>query len=388
MTKFHSLLWSALAVFAFSGGVSSAAEVHHHRRKVHKTVRKVAKKAKPAKEASSVQQPLEIRVVIVTAFELGKDEGDAAGEFQHWVEKLPLEQSISAPATYHGVYRYNPQLHVLGLVGGEGPTRMAASITALASDPRFDLSHAYFVLAGIAGVNPWAGTIGTAAWARYIVNGGAAHMIDPREIPSDWLDGFTPVQGSMPNPHPRPPAHSIAADMVYALDPDLVNWAYQKTKSVPLPDNAAIQKRRERYTVFPKAQAKPQVILGDTITSETFWLGIRLNDWAERWVSYWTDGKGEMVTTAMEEIALCQSLGYQAQVGRVDPKRILVLRTASNFDAPPLGETPASMLAEEAHEESFVGLKIATQAAYDVASPVVRALATGWDRYKETLPKP
>lgn len=265
---------------------------------------------------------------------------------------------------------------------------MAASITALASDARFDLSHAYFVLAGIAGINPWAGTIGTAAWARYAVNGGAAHLIDSREIPSDWLDGFVPIQGKAPYERPRSPAHSIAADMVYKFNPSLVNWAYGMTKSVPLPDSLELQKKRDRYTVFPKALAKPQVILGDTITSETFWLGVRMNDWAERWVSYWTDGKGEMVTTAMEEIALCQALSYQEKVGRVDMNRILVLRTASNFDAPPLGETAVSMLAEEAHEENFAGLKVATQAAYDVASPVVKELATHWDRYKDKIPAP
>ncbi|MDF7676653.1 purine nucleoside permease [Neisseriaceae bacterium ESL0693] len=336
---------------------------------------------------TTTTKPIPIRVVVVTAFELGEDTGDIAGEFQHWVEQFPLSETIAAPATYHGVLRYNPELQVLGMVTGEGPTRVAASITALASDPRFDLSHAYFILAGIAGVNPNKGTLGTVAWARYAVNGGSAHLLDAREIPADWPDGFTPVQASTPYPQPRPPIHSIASDMVFAFNPQLVNWAYQRTKDMTLPDSAELEKKRQQYKNFPKAQAKPQVILGDTISSETFWSGHKMNQWAERWVNYWTDGKGEMVTTAMEEIALYQALSYQAKIGRVDTNRILSLRAASNFDAPPPGESAAEKLKEEMNEENFIGLDIATRAAYQVGSPIVRELATHWDQYKDHIPQ-
>ena len=83
-------------------------------------------------------------MVVVTTFELGQDSGDAPGEFQAWVERLPLARAIPAPATYHGLYRYNPQLEVLGIVTGEGPEHAASAITALLSDPRFELSHALF----------------------------------------------------------------------------------------------------------------------------------------------------------------------------------------------------------------------------------------------------
>ena len=331
-------------------------------------------------------KPIPIRVVVVTAFELGKDSGDIAGEFQNWVEKLPLSEEIPAPATYHGVYRYNPELKVLGIVTGEGPSRVASSITALASDPRFDLSHAYFILAGIAGINPNAGTLGTVSWARYAVNGGSAHMLDAREMPADWPDGFTPVQGSTPYVQPRPPVHSIAADMVFEFNPQLVNWAYQRTKDIPLTDTPELEQKRQLYINFPKAQAKPKVIIGDTISSETFWSGHELNKWAERWVSYWTDGKGSMVTTAMEEIALFQALSYQEKVGRVDTKRILSVRAASNFDAAPPGESAAEKLKEEENEEGFIGLQAATTAAYQVASPIVKELATHWDLYKDQIP--
>lgn len=330
--------------------------------------------------------PIPVRVVVVTTFEIGHDTGDVPGEFQNWVEKLPLSQTMSAPGTEHEVLRYNPKLHVLGMVSGEGPTHMAAAITALALDPRFDLRHAYFVLAGIAGMDPRAGTLASAAWAGHVVNGGEAHLIDAREIPASWPDGFTPVQGSVPDERPHPPSHSIAGDMVFTLKPSLVKWAYELTKDVPMPNNAALDAARQPYKAFPEALRKPHVMMGDTISSETFWVGSRMNDWAERWVRYWTDGHGSMATTAEEDIALCQALTLQGKAGRVDPRRILVLRSASNFDMPPPGKAPSDMLADEAHEEGFVGLKASTEAAYDAASPVVRELATHWTRYEAHVP--
>lgn len=113
--------------------------------------------------------PIPIHVVVVTTFELGADTGDVPGEFQFWVERLPLPDTLPFPVAYRPL-RYNRARGVLGIVTGEGAERGAASIMALGSDPRFDLSHAYWLVAGIAGVDPNAGSVGSAAWARWVVN--------------------------------------------------------------------------------------------------------------------------------------------------------------------------------------------------------------------------
>jgi len=330
--------------------------------------------------------PIPVRVVVVTTFEIGKDTGDAAGEFQNWVEKLPLSKEIPAPGTDHGVMRYNPQLHVLGIASGEGPSHMASAITALALDQRFDLRHAYFVLAGIGGIDPNFGAVGAAVWAPAVINGGLSHLIDPREIPADWPDGFTPVQGSVPDEKPCPPLHSGMGDMAYTLDPGLVQWAYDLTRSTPLPDSEPLQKIRARYTGFPKAQTPPSVMLGDTISGETFWVGAKMNKWAERWVAYWTDGAGTMATTAEEDIGFMQALTAQSKAGRVDARRALILRTASNYDMPPPGQTAAELLKSEASEGAYSGFVPSLDAAWRVGSVVVRELATHWDKYKQTIP--
>jgi purine nucleoside permease len=62
---------------------------------------------------------LPVRVVVVTTFELGNDTGDTPGEFQAWVERLPLPQTLPFPLGNH-VLRYNAEQQVLGIVTGEG----------------------------------------------------------------------------------------------------------------------------------------------------------------------------------------------------------------------------------------------------------------------------
>lgn len=56
--------------------------------------------------------PLEIRVVVVTTFEVGNDTGDEAGEFQNWVEHYPLSDVLPFPQGYHHL-RYNANDHAL-----------------------------------------------------------------------------------------------------------------------------------------------------------------------------------------------------------------------------------------------------------------------------------
>ncbi len=327
-----------------------------------------------------------VRVVVVTTFEIGADSGDAPGEFQAWVERLPLPETIPAPATYHGLMRYNPDLQVLGVVTGEGPEHASSAMTALLSDPRFDLRHAYFVLAGIAGIDPRFGSIGSAVWAPHVINGGLAHEIAARESPAGGPDGFPPGQAGTPSPVPVPPLHSNWGDMSYTIDPGLLRWAYALTRDVALRDSPALAKTRAAYAGFPRAQTPPSVALGDTLASPTFWVGEKLNDWAERWVAYWTSGQGVMATTAEEDLGFMQALALQAQAGRVDMRRVLVLRTASDYDAPPPGRTAADLLQSETGESGYSGFHAALEAAYGVGSVVVRALATHWDTWRDRVP--
>ena len=340
--------------------------------------------AHPARAATA---RIPVRVVVVTTFELGADTGDTPGEFQFWVERLPLPQSLPFPAGNRPL-RYNPKTQVLGIVVGSGSINSAASTMALGLDSRFDLTHAYWVISGIAGINPNFGSVGSAAWAEWVVDRDLSHEIDAREIPADWSTGLVPLSRSRPFQAPPPP-QGIFSPSAYHLNPGLVNWAYQLTAQVHLDDTADLQTIRAGYPDQPEAQRPPHVMKGDEISASNWWLGKLMNESAERWMSYWTGGRGQAVTTAMEDHGVIHSLQMLAKSGRVDAERVLVLRSAANYSVPAKGQTAAQLLASESSDDSASHLSAfipSLEAGYRVGSPVVNALTLDWAKYASHLP--
>jgi purine nucleoside permease len=334
--------------------------------------------------AHAAPAPLEIRVVVVTTFEVGNDTGDQAGEFQNWVERYPLAEVLPFPQGYHPL-RYNANDHVLGIVTGVGKSHAAASIMALGLDPRFDLSKAYWILAGIGGIDPNRASVGSAAWASSIVDGDLAYEIDAREIPEHWSSGIVPYDRATPLEQPAPPAVSVNGDMTHELNDGLVTWACDLTRGVVLADDDKLKAARAGYPDFPNAQRPPFVMKGDTLTADRFWVGAKMNDWAEQWVPYWTNGVGRFVTSAEEDAAYLQALTFLSHAGRADLARALDLRTGSDFTVPPKGVSAADFLKSEA-TGNYAGNAEAIENAYRVGSPVVRELAQHWPRYREMVP--
>ena len=335
--------------------------------------------AKPA-AAQRIGETIPVRVVVVTTFELDQNGQDQGGEFQAWANQYPLPVHIPFPQGYHEL-RYNPDEQVLGVVTGEAAARASASITALGHDPRFDLSHAYWVVAAIAGIDPNVASAGSAAWAHYVVVGDLAHEIDAREIPPDWSTGYVPLGRYLPYQQPVPPVNSVSGDQVYTLNAQLVDWAYNYTKNIQIPDDANLQQLRAPYTQAA-AKMPPFVLEGDDLASGIFWVGALLNTWAENWVSYWTNGQGKFATTLEDDGGIMQAMTFLGQVNRADPSRVLILRTASDYTAPPPGLTAADLLkidegggASGSTSYNFSAYTESLASAYQVASPVVRYLA-------------
>lgn len=322
-----------------------------------------------------------MKVVVVAMFERGADTGDQPGEFQLWVEREKLDQVFPFPAGERPL-RMNKD-GVLGVVTGVGTGKAAATIMALGLDPRFDLRNAYWVVAGIAGIDPLDGSLASAAWAEWVVDGDLGHEIDAREIPADWPTGYIPLRKSKPYELPR---RLPDEGEVYRLDPKLTDWAYRLTKDVELMDTTAVAERRAKHVGFPNAQKPPFVMKGDTISSGTFWHGAKLSAWANDWVRYFTDGKGNYVTTAMEDTGTLLSLRRLAAAGKVDVRRALVLRTASNFDQQQPGMTAPVSLAEQ-KIGGYTAYLPSLESAYRVGSKVVHALLADWGRYRNSLPE-
>jgi purine nucleoside permease len=328
--------------------------------------------------ATSSPRPVEVRVVVVTMFEIGADSGDLAGEFQLWHERQKLDVRY-AFAHHHDLF-FNPQTGVLGMVTGMGSINSASAVMELGTDPRFDLSHAYWLVAGIAGVDPEDASIGSAAWAEYLVDGDLAHEIDAREIPADWPTGYFARNTKRPyDPNKPEPTGEM-----FHLNPRLTNWAFELTRGLKLDDSKALEETRSHFTGYPNAQKPPFVLKGDNLAGMTFWHGKLLNEWANRWVEYWTDGKGQFVTSAMEDTGTFQSLTYLHPTGKVNKERVMVLRTASNYTMPPPGMTAAEHLLKE--NQGYAGLNASVEAAYRVGSVVVDEIVGKWAIYREHTP--
>jgi purine nucleoside permease len=300
---------------------------------------------------------------------------------------LPLTDSLPFPNGMRPL-RYNPRKHVLGIVAGSGSINTAASIMALGLDPRFDLSKAYWVIAGIAGINPNLGSVGSAAWAEWVVERDLVHEIDAREIPAGWSTGVTPLRRAKPFEGP-PPDQGIYSPFVYHLDPALTAWAYGLTKDVHLDDSPALKEIRSHYPGQPEALKPPHVIRGDEVSAMNWWLGTMMNKLAEDWMAYWTGGKGGSVTTAMEDTGVLRSLQFLSQTRLADPRRVMVLRTGSDYSAQGKDETVVHLLEADAGGGGSGALTAyipALEAAYRAGSPVVNALSSGWVRYRDHPP--
>ncbi|MEM6316197.1 MAG: purine nucleoside permease [Bacteroidota bacterium] len=329
-------------------------------------------------------EKIPIKVVILSMFEPGADEGDRPGEFQYWVEKLPLKDTLPFEYGFDRNLRYSKELGVLGMVTGIGNTQAGISVTALGLDDRFDFTNTYWLVAGIAGVDPADAPTGSAAWAEWIIDGDLSHEIDAREIEKGWKTGYIPLRRTTPY---EQPVSENNEGVVIKLNEGLVNWAYEMTKDTPLPDNEEIKNMREQYKGYAAADMKPFVLKGDQLAGSTYWHGKLLNDWANDWVDYWTEGQGNFVTSAMEEMGTYHALARLEKAGKVDKDRLLVLRTASNFTMQWPGISAYQSLAgEKLTGKGYSAYVPSLESAYAVGSPVVLELSKNWDKYGASVP--
>lgn len=333
-----------------------------------------------AAQSAVPEHPIPIKVVVVTMFERGEDIGDTPGEFQLWVEREHLDQVIPLPAGYHHL-RLNHD-GVLGMVTGVGTAKAAASVMALGLDPRFDLSKAYWVIAGIGGGDPADVSLGSAVWADHVIDGDLSYEIDARQIPPDWPTGYVPLRRRVPY---EQPVSSESYGELYTLNPGLVGWAYQLTQNVSLPDSESLRNFRARFAGSPNALKPPFVARGDTMSSSTFWHGSKMDDWANAWTRYFTGGKGNYMIAGMEDSGTLQALTFLNQAGRVDLQRVLVLRTVSNYDREPIGGDAATSLKEMA-SGNYSAYMPALQAAESVGDKVVRDIVEHWNQRESAIP--
>jgi len=187
--------------------------------------------------------------------------------------------NVSAP----GLSMRFPEVHcfadnsVCQVTTGEAEINAAATITALVLSRSFDLTKTYFLLAGIAGVNPKHSTLGGVALARYSVQVALQYEFDAREMPENFTTGYFPYGRSQPN---QPGAKDYGTE-VMELNVELRDMAYKFALQGRLADNSEAIRYRARYKdvdgLSPAAK-KPSVVKCDTATSDVYYSGALLSE--------------------------------------------------------------------------------------------------------------
>jgi purine nucleoside permease len=317
------------------------------------------------------------KVLTVTMFQTGDPLAGGSGEASVWVEHDHLDQVVQIPGSFSPLYCNASFEHCL-VITGVLAANAAATVMAVGLSERVDLSRSYIMVAGVGGGPPDKITVGAAAWADWIVSGDLVTELDAREMPPDWEYPKAYLGCS----HPWCADGFRAGNEVFQLDATMTGWAYRLSKDVALEDDP---KARAYVQNYPEAIARgaPFVTTCAILGVNDFIHGTLMSEWSTWWVSQWTEGKSEFCMSADEEGGTFTALQRLEGAKRIDMRRVMVLRVATDIDRQYPGQTAGESLAESLNSTfGFVGL----DNIYRVGSPVVREILGNWDRWQDGPP--
>ena len=332
---------------------------------------------------SQMPEPIVVKVIILSMFE---PTSRLPGEQKLFADRLNLTQTYSIAGTNCPLLLNSAD--VGSMVVGIGATKPAISLMSLGFDPRFDLRNTYFLIAGIAGIDPKMGSLGSVVWSKYVVDGDLAFDIDAREMPEDWPTGIFPLGSNRPYEMPyRSDDGVFLRDEVVKLNSGIFEWGYDLTRNVPLVDTPEMKMNREEYVNYQQARAKPFVLRGEVLAAQRFWHGERHTDWARRWVDLWTQGAGTFAATNMDDMGNLRALKALAEIGKVDFNRVMLMRSASNYCMQPPCRTAAeNMIAEGSEEDRYPAYLPSLENLYRASSRVVETLVDEWEVRENKVP--
>ena len=212
------------------------------------------------------------------------------------------------------------------LTTGMGEINGAATMMALAFSDKFDLRSTYFIINGIAGVNPKHGTLGSVAISKYAVQVALQYEIDARSIPEDWESGYLAFGTEKPGEYPS----IIYGTEVFELNEALRDVAFELASAASLMDSKETSSYRLKYSKmgreFVPGTQPPAIIKCDTATSDVYYSGALLSTAFEDTSSVWTNGSAKYCMSAQEDNATLEVLVRAAVAGLVDFGRIILMR--------------------------------------------------------------
>lgn len=298
-----------------------------------------------------------------------------------------LARNITIP----GLSPLFPDVHCLKdgsvcqLTTGESEINAATTITALMATPLFDLRKTYFLIGGIAGINPKHGTLADVAFSKYAIQVALQYEFDAREIPSNYSTGYIPQGATSPDMYPQ----SIYGTEVFEVNEALRDIAAKFASAAKLNDTSDAVAYRAKYAsnntkIYTAATKKPGIIKCDTATSDVYYSGALLGEAFENTTRLFTNGSGVYCMTAQEDNATLEAMIRFAVHKTIDFARIIIMRTASDFDRPYPGASPEFNLFYS-NQGAF---EPAVQNIYLAGTPVIKGILSGWRKTFEKGVKP
>jgi purine nucleoside permease len=197
----------------------------------------------------------------------------------------------------------------------------------------------YFLIAGIAGINPKYGTLGDVAFSKYAIQVALQYEFDAREIPDNFTTGYFPQGSFAPDQYPG----SIYGTEVFEVNENLRDIAASLASTgLPFNDSTDAIAYRANYAknaggIYTAATKAPGIITCDVATSDVYYSGTLLGEAFENTTKLLTNGSGTYCMTAQEDNATLEAMVRGAIMKLVDYSRIIIMRTASDFDRPYAG---------------------------------------------------
>lgn len=185
---------------------------------------------------------------------------------------------------------------------------------------------------------------------------------------------YVPQGSTNPTEYPQ----SIYGTEVFEVNDALRQLAIGFASKAVLNDSAAAQAYRANYastSAYNAGSTGPSVVACDVATSDVYFSGSLLSEAFENTTKLFTNGSGKYCTTAQEDNATLEALLRGAVANLTDFSRIIVMRTASDFDRPYAGEAATTNL----WWANQGGFDPAIANIYLAGIKVVEGILGGWD---------
>lgn len=300
-------------------------------------------------------------------------------EMAVWHKRINFTNNITVP----GLSPLFPQVYctedydLCNFVTGEGEINAAASVTALLASPQFNLSETYFLVAGIAGIDPAFGALGSATFARFAISVGLQYEVDARQAPKNWSTGYWAYGTDQPGKPPKTWYGTEAFELNENLRDRAAELATNATLTTSNVTLASIANKTNSLFNLTATRQAPKILKCDVATSDVYFTGSLLGNATANFTKNVTNGTATYCMTAQEDSAILEAVLRNAQFGLTDYSRWVILRTASDYD-----RAPARLSNDSVGfflYNNTGGYEIALENLYSAGMPFIKDVLQQWN---------